>query len=102
MTGKNFAPAFSTVSGLQNFALAGASAEIFPGGGRGANVDILLILFRLLTMQRKWPFTKRFTLSTPQRKCPISRQQLQTVFPRRNFYTEQMFVLVSVNILRLS
>jgi len=44
---------------------AWASAEIFPGGG---NLDILLIIFKLLTMQCKWTFTKRFTLSTPQRK----------------------------------
>ena len=32
---------------------------------QGEYVDILLILFRLLTMQCKWTFTKRFTLSTP-------------------------------------
>jgi len=38
-----------------------ASTVIFPGEG---NVDILLILFRLLTMQCKRTFTKRFTLST--------------------------------------
>jgi len=29
------------------------------------NVEILLILFRLLTMQCQWTFIKRFTLSTP-------------------------------------
>jgi len=34
---------------------AWASAEIFPGGGK---VDILLILFTLLAMQRKWTYTK--------------------------------------------
>jgi len=33
------------------------SSEIFPGRG---NVDIFLILFRLLTMHCKWAFTKRF------------------------------------------
>jgi len=37
-----------------------AVRRFFPEGG---NVDILLILFRLLTVQRKWNFTKRFTLS---------------------------------------
>ena len=37
---------------------------------RGCNVDILLIFFRLLTLQCKRTFTKRFTVSTPQRKCP--------------------------------
>ena len=31
---------------------------------RGGQRQHLLILVRLLTMQRKWPFTKRFTLST--------------------------------------
>jgi len=73
-----------------------ASAEIFPGGGK---VDILLILFRFLTMQCKWTYTKRFTLSAPQRKWPMLWQRLQTVFPLLwKFYTEQMFVLVSMNI----
>ena len=28
-------------------------------------------------MQCKWMFTKHFTLSTPQRKCPVLWQQLQ-------------------------
>jgi len=39
-----------------------ASTDIFP---RVGNVEILLILFRLLTMQCEWTFTKRSTLSTP-------------------------------------
>ena len=30
-------------------------------------------------MQRKRTYTKRFTLSTPQRKCSMLRQRLQTV-----------------------
>jgi len=48
---------------------------------RGAGkVDILLILFRLLTMQRKWTDAKRFTLSTSQITRPMSREQLHTVF----------------------
>jgi len=42
---------------------AWAPAENFPGG----NIDILLIFFKLLTMQCKWTLTKDFTLSTPQR-----------------------------------
>jgi len=37
---------------------------------RGAESTILLILFRLLTMQRKRTSTKRFTLFTPQTKFP--------------------------------
>jgi len=37
-----------------------ASAEVFS---EGDNVEILLILYRLLTMQCKWMFTKRFTVS---------------------------------------
>jgi len=47
---------------------------------RGGKVDILHILFGLLMMQRKWTYTKRFNLSTRQRKCPMLRQQLHTVF----------------------
>jgi len=64
---------------------------------------MLLILFRLLAMQRKHTYTKRFNLSTPQRKCPMLRQQLHrySVFPLRQFYSKLMFVLVSMDILRL-
>jgi len=51
-----------------------AFAEIFT---RGGNLGILLILFRLLTMQCKLTFTKRFTFCSPQTKCPILRQQSQ-------------------------
>jgi len=35
---------------------------------------------RLLMMQHKWPYTKHFTLSIPQRKCSMLRQQLHMVF----------------------
>jgi len=38
---------------------------------RQDNVGILLIFFRLLTLQCKWTFTKHFTVSTPQRKFPM-------------------------------
>jgi len=63
---------------------------------RGGKVGILLIFFRLLAMQRKWTYAKR--------KCPMLRQQLHAVFvlPVRKFYTWQMFVLVSMDISRLS
>jgi len=44
---------------------------------RGDNVGILLILFRLLTIQWRWRFTKRFTLSTRQRKFHMLRQESQ-------------------------
>jgi len=44
------------------------SAKFFPGRG---NLIILLILFRLLTLQCKWSFTKRFTVSILQRKCTM-------------------------------
>jgi len=44
---------------------------------RGGNVDTLLILFRLLTMQCKRTLTQRFTLSTPLRNCTMLRQQSQ-------------------------
>ena len=50
-----------------------ASADIFPGGGQLRH--FAYILFRFLTMQCKWIFTKHFTLSTLQRKCPKLRQQ---------------------------
>jgi len=45
-----------------------ASAEIFPGGD---NVDILLMLFRLKTMQCKRTFTQRFTHSTQKEIAPF-------------------------------
>jgi len=43
---------------------------------RGRNVDILLIFFRLLTLQCARMFTKRYTVSTPQRKCPMKARAL--------------------------
>jgi len=42
----------------------GASKGVGRKLSRGGNVNILLILFRLLTMQCKCTFTKRFTVST--------------------------------------
>ena len=42
-----------------------ASADIFPW--RGATSTFRLSFFRLRTMQCKWTFTKRFTLSTPKK-----------------------------------
>jgi len=45
----------------------GRPQKFFQGG----KVDILLIFFSLLAMQRKWTYTK---------KCPMLRQQLHTVF----------------------
>ena len=44
---------------------------------QGGNVGLFLTLCRLLQMQCKWMFTKHFTLSTPQRKCPMLWQQSQ-------------------------
>jgi len=44
-----------------------SSAVIFPGG----NVDNLFILFRLLTMQYKRTFTKRFALSPQKEIAPF-------------------------------
>jgi len=42
----------------------------------GGNIDILLIVSRLLTMQCKWTFTKHFTLPN-HIKCPMLWQQSQ-------------------------
>jgi len=41
------------------------------------NVGIFLTYFRLQKMQCKWMFTKKSTLSTPQRKCRMLWQQSQ-------------------------
>jgi len=46
------------ISVLRNL-VNGRPQKFFLEGG---NVDILLILFRLPAVQRKWNFTKRFTL----------------------------------------
>jgi len=54
-------PPFMTQDLDQNQCIPWTSAEIFPGWG---DVQISLILYRLLTMPCKWKFTKRFTLST--------------------------------------
>jgi len=66
----------------------GRPQKFFQEGG---NVEILLILFRLLTMQCKWTFTKRFTLSTPQRQCPILRQESQKCTSLAAIATSQVY-----------
>jgi len=48
-----------------------ASAEIFEWSG---NVEILLIVFRLLAKQYKRTFKKHFSLSKQQRKCAMLGQ----------------------------
>jgi len=68
-----------------------ASAEIYPGG----KVDILLIFFWLLTMQRKLTYTKK-------KMSNVTTTVAYSALLVRKLYTEQMFVLVSMGILRLS
>jgi len=51
---------------------------------RGSKIDILLILFRLLTMQCKWTFTKRFTLRTPQIMRFFRQQSQKRLFIGRS------------------
>ena len=59
------APRFTTQVLDRNQCIHGRSQKFFPG----RNVEILLNLHRLLTMQCKWQFTKRFTLSAPFGLC---------------------------------
>ena len=54
------APRFMTQALNRNQCSHGRPQKYFQRG----SVEISLIPFRLLTMQRKWRFTKRFTLST--------------------------------------
>jgi len=49
-----------------------ASAEMFP---ERDNVEILLIVFRFLTMQRKWTFTKRKKENVTKKGNVVLRQQ---------------------------
>jgi len=60
----------------RNETIAWASAESFPVG---RHADILLVIVKLLTMQCKLKFTKRFTLCSPQRNYPVLRQQSQNM-----------------------
>jgi len=53
--------------------------RIFSKGGQSRSFASAYP-FALLTMQRKVTYTKRFTLSTPQRKRLKLQQQLQTGF----------------------
>jgi len=55
------APRFMTQDLDPNQCIHGLPQKFFQGGG---DVQILLILFRLLTMRCKRTFTKRFALST--------------------------------------
>ena len=50
----------------------GATMGVRRNFSRGSNVDRLLIIFKLLTMQCKWTFTKRFAISTPQKMTQVT------------------------------
>jgi len=64
----------------------------FSGEGK---VDNLLIFLWLLATQRKLTYTKK-------KMSDVTATLAHSVFPVRKLYTEQMFVLVSMDILRLS
>jgi len=66
-----------------------ASAGIFPGASK---VGILLAFIRLLAMQRKWTHTKK-KMSNVTATVGSSGSLV------RKLHTEQMFVLVSMDIL---
>jgi len=69
----------------------GRPQKFFQGG----NVDILLIFFRLLAMQRKWTYTKKKMFN-------VTATLAYSVFIVRKLYNEQMFVSASMDFLRLS
>jgi len=56
------------------YQLAWASTEIFPGG---AKLTFCLSFTGCWRCIINWMFTKCFTLATPQRECPVLRQQSQ-------------------------
>ena len=72
--------------------LHGRPQKFFQGGGK---VDILLIFFRSLAMQRKWTYTKEKMFS-------VTATVAYSVFPVRKLYSKQMFVLASMDFLKLS
>jgi len=78
--------------------LSWASAEIFPAG---VKVDILLIFFWLLAMQRKLTYTKNSYVVTAK-MSNVTATVAYSAFLVRKRYIEQMFVLVSMDILRMS
>jgi len=63
----------------------------FPRGGKA---DILLIFLWLLTMQRNFMYTKKDNVQ-------YYGNVAYSAFLVRKLYTEQMFVLVSMHILRM-
>jgi len=69
-----------------------ASAEIFSGRGK---VDILLIFFWLLAMQSKLTYAK-------MKMSNVTATVAYSVFLVGELYTEQIFVLVIMDILWLS
>jgi len=70
----------------------GRPQKFFQGGGK---VDILLIFLWFLTMQRKLTYTKEILSN-------VTAAVTYSAFLVRKLYTEQMFALVSMDILRLS
>jgi len=67
-----------------------ASAEIFPGEGQSRH---FAYLFQFVAMQRKWTYTKNV-------QC-YGNSYIQC-FPIRKLYMEKMFVLLRIDISRLS
>jgi len=62
---------------------------------RGVKDDILLMFFWLLTMQRKLTYTKK-------KMSNVTPTVAYSAFLIRKFFTEQMFVLVSMDISKVS
>jgi len=81
-TGQGFSLTLTT--DFTNLWKHGRPQNFFPRGGK---IDILLILFRFLTMQRKRTYTKRFNLNTPQRKCSMLRQKVANSAPSKTWFS---------------
>jgi len=69
----------------------GRAQKFFQGG----KVYILLICFWLLTMQRRLTYTKK-------KMSNVAATVAYNAFLVRKLYTEQMFVIMSTDTLRLS
>jgi len=63
------------LSHINNLSVVMSSMGVYRNVSMGRQRWLLLMLFRLLKMQCKWTFMKRFILSIPLRKRPMLVQQ---------------------------
>ena len=93
-TSKNETPPHTAELRWKAILSAWASANIFPGGAQSQHFAYLSSCWQA-SMQRKWTYTKNKMFNAAETVAC-------SAFLVRKLYSEQIFVLVSMDFLRLS